>query len=64
MSLTEYLLTNLKQRLSGLELIPSKGGCFEVTVGDQLIYSKLETDEFPDECEILRAVQGVLDAAA
>lgn len=61
MSLTEYLLANLKQRVSSLEMIPSKGGCFELTVGDTLVYSKLETGEFPDEGEMLRAVQGVLD---
>lgn len=32
-----------------MELQPDSGGCFEVTVDDQLIYSKLETGEFPDE---------------
>jgi len=62
-SLTEYLITNLKQRISSFEMIPSKGGCFELTVGDELVYSKLETDEFPDEGEMLRATQRVLDAS-
>ena len=62
MSLTEYLLANLKQRVSSMELTPGSGGCFELKVGDSLVYSKLETGEFPDEGEMLRAVQGVLDA--
>ncbi len=43
------ILTEYKQKIQGLELEPSKGGCFELTVGDKLIYSKLATGEFPDE---------------
>ena len=43
------ILTEYKQKLQGLELEPSKGGCFELTVGDDLVYSKLATGEFPDE---------------
>jgi len=59
-SLTDLLLTNLKRRISSLELVPSSGGCFELTVGDELVYSKLETDEFPDEDEMLRRVAELL----
>lgn len=29
-------------------LIPSGGGAFEIRVKDELIYSKLETGEWPD----------------
>ena len=43
------MLTQYKQKLQGLELEPSSGGCFELTVDGDLIYSKLETGEFPDE---------------
>ncbi len=60
MSLTQYLITNLKQRITSLELVPSSGGCFELTVGDELVYSKLETDEFPDENEMLQQVRARL----
>ena len=28
---------------------PSSGGCFEVTVDGELVYSKLQTGQFPDE---------------
>jgi len=59
-SLTDHLISNLKQRISSIELVPSSGGCFELTVGDRLVYSKLETDEFPDEDDMLRRVQEVL----
>ncbi len=50
------LLSELKQKISGLELQPSGGGSFEITVDGKLIYSKLETGEFPNEDEILAKV--------
>ena len=34
-------------------MVPSRGGCFEVTVDGELIYSKLATDVFPNEADIL-----------
>lgn len=37
-------------------MIPSKGGCFELTVGGKLLYSKLATGEFPDEKKLIDAV--------
>ena len=43
------VLTEYKQKIEGLELEPSSGGCFELTVGGELVYSKLATGEFPDE---------------
>jgi selenoprotein W-related protein len=30
-------------------LEPSSGGCFELTVNGELVYSKLRTGQFPDE---------------
>ncbi len=60
MSLTSLLLSNLKRRITSLELVPSKGGCFELSVGGRLLYSKLETGEFPDEDEMLRRVTEAL----
>jgi len=32
-----------------LKLIPSSGGCFELSVNGELLYSKLKTGKFPDE---------------
>jgi selenoprotein W-related protein len=54
--LTSKVLTQFKQKLLGLELQPSSGGCFEVSVDGQLIYSKLATGQFPDEDAILAMV--------
>jgi selenoprotein W-related protein len=39
-----------------MTLIPSKGGCFELKVDGELIYSKLETGEFPDEAALVKKV--------
>jgi predicted Rdx family selenoprotein len=47
-------------KISKYVMIPSKGGCFELRVGDQLLYSKLKTGEFPDEDKLLRAVEKAL----
>jgi selenoprotein W-related protein len=43
-------------------MIPSKGGCFELTVGGKLLYSKLRTGEFPDEDKLIEAVRRVIEA--
>jgi selenoprotein W-related protein len=51
--LTGKLLMQFKQQISGMKLIPSGGGCFELTVDGELLYSKLKTGEFPDEQVIL-----------
>ena len=50
------LLSQFKRRISALDLEPSTGGCFELTVGDELIYSKLQTGRFPDEDAITKEV--------
>ena len=50
------LLGDLKQKVKALTLIPAGGGCFEVSIDGEPIYSKLRTGTFPDE-------QTVLDAA-
>lgn len=36
---------------------PAGGGCFEITVDGEEIYSKLATGEFPLESDILAAVR-------
>jgi len=47
--LTAKLLTAYKQRIESLTLVPSSGGCFELKADGDLLYSKLETGQFPDE---------------
>jgi selenoprotein W-related protein len=60
--LTSELLETYKQKIAALELVPSQGGCFELTVNGELIYSKLATGEFPQEHEMVRVVGAKLCA--
>jgi selenoprotein W-related protein len=54
--LTSKLLSTYKQRIRELKLLPSGGGCFELTADGELIYSKLKTGKFPDEKWVLDTV--------
>jgi selenoprotein W-related protein len=47
--LTDRILGTYKQKVQSLTLVPSRGGCFELKVDGKLVYSKLQTGEFPDE---------------
>lgn len=54
--MTSKILSEYKQKIESMELQPDSGGCFELTVGDELIYSKLATEQFPDEDEMVAEV--------
>lgn len=43
-------------KIKDFKLIPSKGGCFELTVDGTLVYSKLKTGQFPDDEDMVEAV--------
>ena len=55
--MTGKLLATFKQNIQSLKLIPSSGGCFEVTVDGDLVYSKLETGKFPDDKWVLDTLE-------
>ena len=46
----------LKQRITDLKLVPMGGGCFELSVNGELLWSKLKAGTFPDEQKMLDAV--------
>ena len=54
--MTAKLLETYKRKIESLELVPSGGGCFELTLDNELVYSKLKTGEFPDETEMVKLV--------
>ena len=60
--MTSLLLTTLKQKIADFTLIPSGGGAFELKVNGELIYSKLQTGEFPDEQWVLDTLSGRVKA--
>jgi selenoprotein W-related protein len=54
--LTSKLLGTYKQDIKDMKLIPAGGGCFELSVNGELLYSKLKTGSFPDEKAMVDAV--------
>jgi selenoprotein W-related protein len=51
--LASQILSEFKQHVSALTLVPASGGCFELSVDGELLYSKLKTGEFPDEARVV-----------
>ena len=47
------ILSQFKQQVADLKLIPGRGGCFELTADGELLYSKLKSGQFPDEQQML-----------
>jgi selenoprotein W-related protein len=50
-------ILELGERIKSLTLIPSSGGAFEIRANDKLLHSKLESGEWPDFDEIVRAIK-------
>ena len=62
MSLTAELLDEFEANIESIELIPSEGGRFEVTVNGDLLYSKLATHRHAEAGEIGKLIRAKLDA--
>jgi selenoprotein W-related protein len=56
-SLAHELLKEHKTAFESVELLPSGGGVFEVTLDGRLIFSKKAADRFPEYDEINREVR-------
>jgi selT/selW/selH-like putative selenoprotein len=56
--LTEKLITEFKDKIKRLILVPSDGGRFEVSVDGVQVFSKLKTGRFPKYEEIRKHVAG------
>jgi selenoprotein W-related protein len=50
--LTAELLNEFEAEIESIRLFPSDGGRFEVTVNDDLLYSKLKTRRHADPGEV------------
>jgi selenoprotein W-related protein len=55
------LLKEFEYDIGNLVLVPSDGGKFEVTVGDSLVYSKLETKRHAEPGEVVGLVRKALN---
>jgi selenoprotein W-related protein len=58
--LAARLLSEYKQQLTGFELEPSSGGCFELTADGKPVYSKLQTGSFPNERDLVAEIGRLL----
>jgi len=45
-------LNLFKNKLEGLEMIPSSGGVFEIRLGDEVVFSKKELNRYPNQWEV------------
>ena len=57
------ILTKFKSKFSSYEMVSDRGGKFEVSVDGKLLYSKLDTGEFPKDAKIVSLVEKHLKAA-
>jgi selenoprotein W-related protein len=55
--LASRVLSTFKQKVASLSLVPSGGGCFELSTNGELLYSKLKTGQFPNEQSILNLLE-------
>jgi len=52
----ELLLDKYELEVGEIALVPSSGGRFEISVDDQLVFSKLAEKRFPEDEELLELV--------
>ena len=50
-------ILELGERIKSLTLIPSSGGAFEIHANGKLIHSKLDTGDWPDFDDIVKAIK-------
>lgn len=59
--MTAELLRSYEQIIQSIQLIPSNGGKYEVTVNDVLIYSKLQTSRHANPGEVSDLVKKMIE---
>lgn len=60
MSLASDLLENFEPEIDSVTLVPSDGGRYEISVNDQLIYSKLQTGRHAEPGEVIGLIQKLI----
>ncbi len=53
----EVQILELGERIKSLTLIPSSGGAFEIRANGKLLHSKLDSGDWPDFDQIVRAIK-------
>jgi len=55
--MVDKLLEEFEHHISGLRMIPSRGGVFEVEIDGDLIYSKKETERHAEYEEVAAPIR-------
>ncbi|EGL83526.1 hypothetical protein CathTA2_0922 [Caldalkalibacillus thermarum TA2.A1] len=50
-------MNNFKGQIESITLIPSSGGVFEVDVDGSRVFSKKESDRFPEQGEVSKIIE-------
>jgi selenoprotein W-related protein len=61
--LAQELLTTFEQDLASVALKPGSNGIFEITLNQQLIFSRKEAGRFPEAKEVKQLVRDLIDPA-
>ena len=59
--MTEEVMREYEYDIASFRLITGGGGCFEVVIDGEKVFSKLETGRFPEPAEIKNAVKARLE---
>ncbi len=58
--MVEQLLAEFEHKIASVTVIPSRGGVFEVTAGEELIYSKKATGRHAEYEDVAVPLRGLL----
>ena len=58
--MVQAILNKYEHYIDDITLIPSRGGAFEVVVGDSLVFSKLDLGRHATIDEVLVSVDGII----
>lgn len=59
--MASHILEEFEHKIDDFTLIPSRGGVFEIVVGDELVYSKKETGEHTEYAAVAPALRKLFE---
>ena len=58
--MVQAILDTFEHHIDSITVIPSRGGVFEVTVGDDLVFSKKELGRHATVEEVIEAIDAIV----
>jgi selenoprotein W-related protein len=58
------ILEKFEHYIDDITVIPSRGGVFEVTAGDELVFSKKELGRHAEIDEVIASLDSVIDTSS